>query len=58
MDKSWVVGLLGAQVALILGGITDAVTWGMVRSAPLVWGLWGLAVASWLSSSQHDNTMD
>lgn len=58
MDKSWVVGLFGAQVALILGGITDAVTWGMVRSAPLVWGLWGLAVASWLSSSQHDNTMD
>ncbi len=53
-----VVGLFGAQLALILGGITDAVTWGMVRSAPLVWGLWGLAIASWLSTQQHDYRMD
>jgi len=44
-----IAGLLGAQVALIVGGISDAVTWGMVRSAPLVWAIWGVAVASWLS---------
>lgn len=53
-----VIGLYGAHIALIFGGITDAVTWGMVRSAPLVWGLWGLAVASWLSTSQHGYRMD
>jgi putative inorganic carbon (HCO3(-)) transporter len=40
-------GLLGSQLALAVHGLTDAVTWGMVRPAPLVWGLWGLTVASW-----------
>lgn len=49
--QGWVAalgaGLLASQVALGLNGLTDAVTWGMVRPAPLVWVLWGLAVASW-----------
>lgn len=40
-------GLLGSQVALIVHGLTDAVTWGMVRTAVIVWGLWGLAIAAW-----------
>jgi putative inorganic carbon (HCO3(-)) transporter len=40
-------GFLGIQLAMAVHGLTDAVTWGMVRPAPLVWGLWGLAVASW-----------
>jgi putative inorganic carbon (HCO3(-)) transporter len=40
-------GLLGGQVALVVHGLTDAVVWGMVRSAPLVWLLWGLTVAAW-----------
>lgn len=39
-------GLLLSQLALVVHGLTDAVTWGMVRSAPLVWFIWGLAVAS------------
>ena len=39
-------GLLGSQVALIVLGLTDAVTWGMVRPAPLVWAIWGLAAAA------------
>lgn len=38
-------GLLAAQAALIAHGALDAVTWGMVRPAVIVWGLWGLAVA-------------
>ncbi len=38
-------GLLGSQVALGAHGLLDAVTWGMVRPAPLVWALWGLAAA-------------
>lgn len=41
-------GLLGSQIALVTHGIMDAVTWGMVRPAPLVWALWGVAVAAWM----------
>jgi putative inorganic carbon (HCO3(-)) transporter len=40
-------GLLASQFALIVHGLTDAVTWGMVRPAPLVWAIWGLAIAGW-----------
>ena len=47
---SWLAGLsLGivvSQVVLALDGLTDAVTWGMVRPAPLVWLVWGLAFAA------------
>ncbi len=39
-------GLFGSQLALGLHGLTDAVTWGMVRPAPLVWALWGLSIAA------------
>lgn len=39
-------GLLASQLALGINGLTDAVTWGMVRPAPLVWVLWGLCAAS------------
>jgi putative inorganic carbon (HCO3(-)) transporter len=35
---------LASQLALGVHGITDAVTWGMVRVAPLVWLLWGIVV--------------
>lgn len=42
------LGVLGSQAALFFHGLTDAVTWGMVRPAPLVWAIWGLAVAGWL----------
>jgi putative inorganic carbon (hco3(-)) transporter len=51
-DSGWMAGLgaglLGSQVALIIHGFTDAVTWGMVRPAPLVWGIWGITVAALL----------
>jgi putative inorganic carbon (HCO3(-)) transporter len=40
-------GLLCSQVALATHGMTDAVTWGIVRSAPVVWALWGLIFATW-----------
>ena len=39
-------GLLASQLALLMQGMLDAVVWGMVRSAPLVWVLWGLPSAS------------
>ena len=35
------IGLLCSQLVLILHGMTDAVTWGMVRTSPLVWAIWG-----------------
>lgn len=48
--KQWVAGfgagLLGSQMALCLHGLVDAVTWGMVRPAPFVWGIWGLTIAA------------
>jgi putative inorganic carbon (HCO3(-)) transporter len=37
--------LLAAQAALLAHGVFDAVVWGQVRTAPVVWGLWGLAAA-------------
>jgi putative inorganic carbon (HCO3(-)) transporter len=40
-------GLLGSQLALAVHGLFDAVIWGMVRPAPLVWLVWGLALAAW-----------
>lgn len=49
--NGWVAGigagLLCSQIALMVHGLTDAVTWGMVRPAPVVWGLWGLTMAAW-----------
>jgi putative inorganic carbon (hco3(-)) transporter len=49
-QNAWVAGLgaglLAAQAALIVHGFTDAVTWGVVRAAPLIWVVWGLAVAA------------
>jgi len=45
-------GLLLSQVALIVHGLVEAVTWGMVRPAPVVWLLWGIAVAGWLVTTK------
>lgn len=51
------IGLLGSQIALVIHGMTDAVTWGMVRPAPLVWAIWGLAVAGWYVYIQTDRVV-
>lgn len=34
-------GYLGSLVAYLIHGMVDAVTWGTVRPAPLVWAIWG-----------------
>jgi putative inorganic carbon (HCO3(-)) transporter len=48
-SNAWFVGLgagcLCTQIALIVHGIFDAVTWGMVRPAPILWAVWGLIIA-------------
>ncbi len=51
LNQKWIMGVgtgfLGSQIALLVHGLTDAVTWGMVRPAPIVWALWGLTMAAW-----------
>jgi putative inorganic carbon (HCO3(-)) transporter len=47
-------GLLASQVALIFHGLTDAVVWGMVKPAPLVWVVLGTIIALGnLENSDH-----
>jgi putative inorganic carbon (HCO3(-)) transporter len=41
-------GLFCSQLALIVHGFLDAVTWGAVRPVPIVWALWGLTSAAWI----------
>lgn len=43
-------GLLAGQLALAVHGLADATTWGEIRTAPLVWALWGLAAAALCST--------
>lgn len=47
-------GLLCSQVALVAHGLMDAVTWGMIKAAPLVWLVWGVAVAASLIDRNQD----
>jgi putative inorganic carbon (HCO3(-)) transporter len=50
LDNLHIAGLgaaaLAVQLAMGVQGMLDAVVWGMVRPAPLVWALWGFAVAA------------
>lgn len=39
-------GLLASLAAVAVHGLTDAIVWTMVRSAPLLWAIWGLACAA------------
>jgi putative inorganic carbon (HCO3(-)) transporter len=49
-------GLFASQIALVVHGLIDSVTWGMVRPAPLVWAIWGIAVVAWMGvRSDLDN---
>lgn len=40
------VGLLCSQLAMLLHGMSDNVVWGMMRSGPIVWALWGIAITA------------
>ena len=48
--NQWLAGLAAGLVASLAAvgahGIFDAVLWGMVRTAPLLWAIWGLLFAS------------
>jgi putative inorganic carbon (hco3(-)) transporter len=47
MIKGIGAGMICSLVALLEHGFFDAVTWGMVRPAPIVWVIWGTCVAAW-----------
>lgn len=47
---------LVAQISLLIHGLIDAPLWN-TRPAPFVWGVWGLAIASFLVMRQQ-NTVD
>jgi putative inorganic carbon (HCO3(-)) transporter len=52
LNDPWLAGLgagfFCSTAALVLHGFVDAVVWGMVRQAPVVWFLWGTTTASFL----------
>ena len=48
-------GLLLSQIGLVIHGLTDAVVWGMVRPAPIVWGIWGIAAAARILTYKREN---
>lgn len=53
MKDGWAAGLgaglLCSQAVLGIHGCLDAVTWGAVRTAPLVWLLWACNTALWFN---------
>ncbi len=60
--KSWLLGrkndqlrmsaigfaVVGSLITMAIHGMTDAVIWGMVRPAPLVWAVWGIGGSGYL----------
>lgn len=49
-QQPWILaigaGLFGSQLAIIIHGMLDSVLWSEVRTAPLVWWLWGMTMAA------------
>lgn len=61
-EKRWysgfAAGVLASQVALVVNGISDSVVWGMVKPAPILWGIWAFALALWMayfSTHNHEH---
>jgi putative inorganic carbon (HCO3(-)) transporter len=48
-------GLLCSQLALIVHGLLDAVTWGTVRPTPILWAVWGLICAAWIYNQKRQS---
>lgn len=51
-------GLLASQTSMIVHGLADSVTWGMVRTAPFVWVIWGLVAGCLLQSARMEEHID
>ena len=43
------VGVLASMAALLVHGMTDAVTWG-TRAEVVTWGIWGICAGAWIFS--------
>lgn len=56
--QAYGAGLICSQVALFTHGLLDSVIWGMIRPAPLIWGLWGMALAGYSVSRSVVNLPD
>ena len=59
---TWLAGIgagyLGSLAAYLVHGMVDAVTWGMIRPAPMVWAIWGgiaAAVGTYLVRDHRPN---
>jgi putative inorganic carbon (HCO3(-)) transporter len=56
-DNQWIralgAGILSGQIVLGIHGLLDSVVWGMVRSAPMLWLFWGIAVAAFQIKNGH-----
>ena len=53
-DRWWAgagAAMISSQIALLSHGLTDAVTWGLIRITPLVWVLWGFTIALWFAQN-------
>jgi putative inorganic carbon (HCO3(-)) transporter len=47
------MAMLGVNIGLVAHGCLDAAVWGMMRPAPLVWGLWGVNVAAFFLAEKN-----
>jgi putative inorganic carbon (hco3(-)) transporter len=50
-------GLFCSQIALCIHGLTDVTVWGVVRSSPFLWALWGAAAAAGIIARQVDQQL-
>ena len=49
-------GSLASLSGLLIHGLTDAVTWGMVKPAPLVWVIWSIPIAVYYAFIKEHST--
>ncbi len=47
--------LASSFLVMAIHGVTDAVVWGMVRPAPLVWAIWGIGSSLYLHTQSKYN---
>ncbi len=59
-QTAWMVmigaGVLASMAALIVHGMTDAVTWG-TRAEVLAWGIWGIGAGAWVFERRTGENM-
>lgn len=46
------LGLIAAQLGMLVANLFDSTLWGVVRSAPFLWAMWALAIMVYRESSE------